>query len=40
MVELDANYIGKLVRHEVAVRHEALRTEGGVRPSRWAVTAA
>jgi transposase-like protein len=28
------------VRHEVAVRREALGTEGGVRPSRWAVAAA
>ncbi len=27
------------VRHEVAVRREALRTEGGGRPPRWAVAA-
>jgi hypothetical protein len=29
-----------VLRHEVAVRREALRTEGGARPSRRAVTAA
>ena len=29
-----------VLRHEVAVRREALGTEGGVRPSRWAVAAA
>jgi len=29
-----------VLRHEVAVRREALEIEGGARPPRWAVAAA
>jgi hypothetical protein len=33
-------YHERWVRHEALVRREALRVEGGGRPSRWAVAAA
>jgi len=33
-------YFSAVVRHEALVRREALRVEGGGRPSRWAVAAA
>ena len=34
-----ASWLNQVVRHEVAVRREALEIEGGARPPRWAVAA-
>ncbi len=34
-----ASWLNQIVRHEVAVRREALEIEGGARPPRWAVAA-
>ena len=33
------SWLNQIVRHEVAVRREALEIEGGARPPRWAVAA-
>ena len=33
------SWLNMVVRHEVAVRREALEIEGGARPPRWAVAA-
>jgi putative transposase len=40
LLRLLRRYVGHYVRHEALVRREAPRTEGGARPSRWAVAAA
>ena len=39
-MEATGDYWKPVVRHEALVRREALGTEGGGRPPRWAVAAA
>ncbi len=40
VMEATGDYWKPFVRHEALVRREALETEGGVSPPRWAVAAA